>query len=434
MTKPFVVPTGWKRKSLGDFVSLQRGYDLPEPERRDGSVPILGSFGVTGWHDEAKAEGPGVTVGRSGASFGVVSYSECDYWPLNTALYVKDFHGNDAGFAYYLLRTFPFRQYNSGSAQPSLNRNFVHPIPILVPPLAEQRRIARLLGVLDEKIELSRRMSRALETIAQGFFNSWFVDFDPIIDNALRAGSRIPDDLVAKAEIRREVISRNTYKVPEYADIFPDKFVDCALGSVPDGWRDTTLGDLSVRVENGGTPSKTNLSYWEPAEIPWLTSGEVRASIVTRTGLMISRAGLERSSAKLWPAGTTVFALYGATAGEVTYLGIEASANQACCGLVPREGESLFLHYSAKTFAQGIASLARGSAQQNLSQSIVARTPAILPTTQLRELFQRLAQPLAVKRINATNERTLLERARDSLLPQLISGELRVPEDIEGLI
>jgi type I restriction enzyme S subunit len=116
----------WHAMTLGDFVSLQRGHDLPEQQRRPGKVPILGSFGVTGYHDMPKAKGPGITVGRSGASFGVVSYSPVDFWPLNTALYVTDFHGNDERFAYYFLKTIDFKRYNSGSAQPSLNRNYVH--------------------------------------------------------------------------------------------------------------------------------------------------------------------------------------------------------------------------------------------------------------------------------------------------------------------
>jgi len=165
---------------LGDFVTLQRGHDLPDAIRRPGNRPVLGSFGVTGWHDKARAAGPGVTVGRSGASFGVVSYSPVDYWPLNTTLYVIDFHGNDPRFAYYFLKQFDFRTYNSGSAQPSLNRNFIHPIPVDVPPLPEQRTIAHILGTLDDKIELNRRMNETLEEMARALFKSWFVDFDPV--------------------------------------------------------------------------------------------------------------------------------------------------------------------------------------------------------------------------------------------------------------
>ena len=89
----------WKPSTLGDFVSLQRGIDLPETRRKPGNIPVMGSFGITGYHDEARVVGPGVTVGRSGASFGAVSYSPVDYWPLNTVLYVKDFHGNDPNYA-----------------------------------------------------------------------------------------------------------------------------------------------------------------------------------------------------------------------------------------------------------------------------------------------------------------------------------------------
>jgi len=80
--------------TLEEFVSLQRGHDLPDLQRRPGKVPILGSFGITGYHDTPKAKGPGVTIGRSVASFGMVSYSPIDYWPLNTVLYVTDFKGN----------------------------------------------------------------------------------------------------------------------------------------------------------------------------------------------------------------------------------------------------------------------------------------------------------------------------------------------------
>jgi type I restriction enzyme S subunit len=211
----------WKRMTLGDFVTLQRGHDLPEESRRPGHVPILGSFGITGWHDTAKTRGPGVTVGRSGASFGVVSYSANDYWPLNTALYVIDFHGNDERCAYYLLKQFDFKSYNSGSAQPSLNRNFIHPVPVDVPPLPEQRAIAHILGTLDDKIELNRRMTETLETMARTLFKSWFVDFDPVR---------------AKVEGRDPGISRCL------TDLFPARLVATALGE----YRPVGASPLSV--------------------------------------------------------------------------------------------------------------------------------------------------------------------------------------------
>jgi type I restriction enzyme S subunit len=116
--------------------------ESPSTSSQSAGNRIMGSFGITGRHNEAACKGPGVTVGRSGASAGVVSYIEQDYWPLNTCLYVRDFKGNHPRFAYYLLKTFDLASLNSGSAQPSLNRNFVHPVAAAFPYPPEQAAIA----------------------------------------------------------------------------------------------------------------------------------------------------------------------------------------------------------------------------------------------------------------------------------------------------
>src|ERR1019366_2055922 len=135
----------WRETTLGEFVALQRGHDLTEPERRPGRVPVMGSAGQNGFHDTALAKGPGIVIGRSGASFGQVHLCANDYWPHNTSLYVTDFKGNDPHFAFYFLKALDFDRYNSGSAQPSLNRNFIYPITIRVPQPGEQRDIASVL-------------------------------------------------------------------------------------------------------------------------------------------------------------------------------------------------------------------------------------------------------------------------------------------------
>jgi type I restriction enzyme S subunit len=121
----------WEYIPLGELITLQRGHDLPSQHRIDGPVPIMGSSGITGFHNIAKATGPGVIVGRSGDSMGVVSFIEKDYWPLNTCLYITDFKGNDITYIYYLLKLVNFDIFNSGSAQKSLNRNAVYPHKVL---------------------------------------------------------------------------------------------------------------------------------------------------------------------------------------------------------------------------------------------------------------------------------------------------------------
>ena len=213
-------PDGWRAGQLGDFIELKRGYDLPSRERRDGPFPIVSSSGPSGTHVEAKVKGPGVVTGRYG-TIGQVFFIEGDYWPLNTALYVRDFKGSDPRFVSYFLWSIDFFKYVDKAAVPGVNRNHVHLEEVAFPPLAEQRRIAAILGALDDKIELNRKMNRTLEEMAQALFKSWFIDFDG------------HDDLV-----------------------------DSDVGPVPRGWTVKPIGD-AVRVVGGSTPSTTEPAFWD---------------------------------------------------------------------------------------------------------------------------------------------------------------------------
>jgi type I restriction enzyme S subunit len=165
----------WREQRLGDVVELQRGHDLPESMRRPGTVPVIGSAGLTGFHDTAKVHGPGVTVGRSGASFGKVTYVREDYWPHNAALFVKDFKGNDVLFVRYLLESIDFTSMNSGSAQQSLNRNYIYKLAVTIPHLEEQQRIAAILSTYDDLIENCERRIRVLDEMARALYREWFV-------------------------------------------------------------------------------------------------------------------------------------------------------------------------------------------------------------------------------------------------------------------
>lgn len=158
----------WKSLPLNQFVSLQRGHDLTWRQRRQGNVPVIGSAGANGTHDRALAIGPGVVLGRSGASFGQAHYVDSDYWPHNTALYVTDFHGNDPRFTYYLLTYIDFTSFNSGGAQQSLNRNFIASILVDVPELTEQIQIVAALDDASKQIETLERLIAKKQAIKQG--------------------------------------------------------------------------------------------------------------------------------------------------------------------------------------------------------------------------------------------------------------------------
>ena len=163
-----VIPGDWDVKSLGRFVALQRGHDLTERDRRRGEVPVMGSAGPNGFHDTALVRGPGVVLGRSGASFGQAHYCETDFWPHNTALYVTDFLGNHPLFAFYFLKGIDFSRHNSGGAQQSLNRNFIAPILVAVAKRKEQEAIAEALSDADALIESLEQLLAKKRGLKQG--------------------------------------------------------------------------------------------------------------------------------------------------------------------------------------------------------------------------------------------------------------------------
>ncbi len=160
------VPESWHVAPLARVVLLKRGFDLPISQRQSGDIPVLGSNGVAGYHNESPADipVPGVLVGRSG-SVGRVSFATGKYWPLNTALFAADFFGNDAKFVSYFLDNFDFSRFAQGVSVPTLNRNSFADVPVAIPPVNEQRQIASILDAIDRKIDLHRRKRAALDDL-----------------------------------------------------------------------------------------------------------------------------------------------------------------------------------------------------------------------------------------------------------------------------
>ena len=167
--------TEWKTYRLGDILNFRRGHDLPKTDMVNGEIPVAGSNGIIGSHNVSTPIEPCITIGRSGNVGTPYIYDKC--WAHNTVLYVDDFKGNDPLYLYYLLKTIPLASYGGGSAVPTLNRNHIHPIEIKhTPSLEEQRRIAGILGAIDDKIENNRRINDNLEQQAQALFDEWFVN------------------------------------------------------------------------------------------------------------------------------------------------------------------------------------------------------------------------------------------------------------------
>lgn len=158
------IPKGWRDGILGDLVQLRRGHDLPARVRLNGDVEVIGGGGPNGYHNEAKAPAPGIVIGRSGSGIGNAFWSDKPFWPLNTGLYVTDYLGNNPEFCFLWLDWLDFKRHNSGGAQPSLNRNYIYPIPLPIPPLLEQERVATIIGTWNRAIAATEVLIAQSET------------------------------------------------------------------------------------------------------------------------------------------------------------------------------------------------------------------------------------------------------------------------------
>jgi type I restriction enzyme S subunit len=412
----------WRTVTLGEVIELKRGYDLPARDRRPGPYPIVSSSGVSDYHFEPKVQGPGVVTGRYG-TLGEVFYVKEDFWPLNTALYVCDFKGNNPRFVSYFLKTLNFLAFSDKAAVPGLNRNHLHSATVRIPDVTVQRAIACILGSLDDKIELNRRMNRTLEEMARAIFKSWFIDFDPVR---------------AKAAVRREhpkwtgeQASRAACPKlkPEIARLFPDRFEDSELGEIPKGWRVQSFTD-GAEVIGGGTPKTSVREFWG-GEIPWFSVADTPAPgdvFVISTEKTITTEGVNNSSARVLPVGTTIISARG-TVGNLALVGVPMAMNQSCYGLRPRHGRrGYFLYFATRALVEILRQRAHGSVFSTITRETLSGTQVVAPPRDLIEAFEGVASG-QLERILANQRHSLtLAALRDALLPKLISGELRIPD------
>lgn len=404
----------WRIATIGDLVALQRGFDLPSQERKAGLVPIMGSAGISGYHDKASTTGPGVVIGRSGVgSMGVTSFIDRDFWALNTTLFVTDFKGNDIGFIYHLLKSIDFRHLNSGSAQASLNRNVVYPIKVAIPAsVEEQRAISRLLSGIDQRIALLRRSSAILESIAQTLFKSWFIDFDPI---RAKAEGFEPEGMDAAT-----------------AALFPATFESAAPGALPQGWTTNPLADFATlargTVNPLNFPDTTFDHYSLPAfdvdQLPVRELGGAIKSNKTRVpegSVLLSK--LNPHIPRVWFPGRI---------GELAVCSTEFLPWVARSGASP---EFIYCVLRSEEFTRQMQTLVTGTSNshQRVKPEQVATLSVVGATAAVRAAFTDLVRPVLRKVVEQRRQARALAEVRDALRPRLISGKLRLPECQEKL-
>ena len=378
----------WKDATLGQLLSLQRGYDLPSDNRIYGEIPIIGSAGITGFHNEAKVFGGGVTVGRSGNSFGKVFRCKEDFWPHNASLYVKENFGNDIDYIYYFLKNIDFTNYNSGSAQPSLNRNFIYPIKIEIPSLETQKRIASILSTYDDLIENNLKRIKLLEETAQNIYKEWFVNF------------RFPN-----------------YEHTEFD----------AESGLPVGWE---MKKISSIVEfKGGFPFKSS-EYTE--------SGKYRIVTIKNVGDRFfdgnNTSGIENIPDKMkeyckLQEGNILMSLTGNIGRTCLVYGENYLLNQRVVIVTPINSEnSAFCYFLFNTDSiKGLMNnLSSGVAQQNLSPVKLEEQLIPLPPMSLMLKYSSAINGIVNQIISLNKQNGKLKEARDILLPRLMNRTIEV--------
>jgi type I restriction enzyme S subunit len=280
--------------------------------------------------------------------------------------------------------------------------------PIEVPEdIDEQRAIAHILGTLDDKIELNRRMNETLEAMARALFKSWFVDFDPVR---------------AKAEGRDPGLPK------VLADLFPDSFEDSELGEIPKGWGVKAIGDLA-EVVGGSTPKTERAEYWVDGTHHWVTPKDLSGlsmPVLLDTERKITDAGLAQISSGLLPKGTVLLSSR-APIGYLAIAEVPVAVNQGFIAMKPRPGTSnLFLLRWASAAHDEIVSHANGSTFLEISKFSFRPIRIVAPSAPVMDTFDRATRPMYLKVVEHERESRTLAALRDTLLPKLISGELRV--------
>ena len=318
---------------------------------------------------------------------------------------------SDQRFLFYLLKSEEFAHYAANSAvgsgcQARLPVANLERFEFPLPPLAEQKAIAAVLGALDDKIELNRRMNATLEAMARALFQSWFVDFDPV---RAKLDGRPPATLD-----------------PATAALFPASFQDCEAGHIPKGWTIQPVGEVFDCV-GGGTPSTAEPKYWESGTHHWTTPKDfssLQAPVILDTDRKLTDAGIAKISSGLLPAGTLLLS----SRAPVGYLAIAAmpvAINQGFIALKCNDRASNFfmLNWCQTNMAE-IESRATGTTFAEISKQNFRPIRVVLPPPELMAAFTAKVAPLYAQITANLHQSRTLATLRDTLLPKLLSGEL----------
>ena len=386
----------WKEYRLDSICQLSAGGDAPQNAVKHPSgemiVPIFsngeGERGLYGYTNYYKVKAPAVTISARG-NIGYVCYRKENFVPivrLITAKANERFVSNE--FLYYLLRNTHI--WGDGSVQKQLTVPMISEYLVKIPSLLTQQQIVSILKSLDDKIEVNRKINENLEQQAQALFKSWFVDFEPFKNG---------------------------------------EFVESELGMIPKGWRVGTLDEIGD-VVGGSTPSKSKPEFYTDKGIAWLTPKDLSISnnkFTAKGEIDITEEGYKSCSTKLMPKGSVLFSSR-APIGYITIAKNDICTNQGFKSVVPKLAGTAFIYYFLKISTKDIENKATRSTFKEASGALMKSLQLIIAPERILHDFENIMKPLFTQQEVLEDESRRLAELRDTLLPKLMSGELKVNE------
>lgn len=419
----------WLETTLGDVIELKRGYDLPQAQRKQGTVPIVSSSGICDFHNKAMVKAPGVVTGRYG-TIGQVYYITQDFWPLNTSLYVRDFKGNDPKFISYFLKTLDFLAYSDKGAVPGVNRNHLHMAQVKIPPVTTQRAIACILGDLDDKIGLNNKINQTLEQIAQAIFNCWFVDFEPVKAKIeAKAEGRDPERAAMRAISGKidveldQLTAEQSQQLAATAALFPAELVESEIGMIPKGWSLISLYDSATFVN--GTAFKTKDFSLKQEGLPIIKIAELKSGVSDQTKFTEStfpqKYQIDNHDVLYSWSGSPNTSL------EVfKWFGGKGWLNQHIFKVVTKTcAAKYFVFYLLRLLKPRLVAIATDKQTTGLGHVTVAdmkRLKIPYPDKDLLNAFGCIVSPIYEEGSQIEIQSYTLRNIRDELLPVLLSG------------
>ena len=424
----------WISTTLGEYILFKNGKSSPSRDIAE-DIPVYGSNGIIGFSSESNAEEDSLIIGRVGSYCGSVYHSKKKCWVTDNAIIGLPKVKGESEFWYFLLTKLQLNSYRSGSGQPLVNQSTLNSIPVEIPKSPSVRQaIGKQLFSFENKIYLNNQINQTLESIAQAIFKSWFVDFDPVRAKiAAKLEGKNPElaamcaiSGTSEAEIE-QMAEENLAELRATAALFPDELVESELGEVPKGWDKYSLSKM-ITLIGGGTPKRSEPNYWN-GDIFWFSvkdvpnEGEV---FVITTQEKISELGLNKSSTKLLPVGTTIITARG-TVGKIALVGYEMAMNQSCYGVQGINGVRQFMtYYLIKNAVEVLKKNTHGAVFDTITQSTFDTVTSIKPSIEMMDLFESKVEKIMGHIKNNLYANNSLIALRDTLLPKLLSGELDV--------